>query len=163
MRAVRRGRSAPREGPGGGLCGGGGGDYYGTGFRRVQAEGEAMADGRTTSSTLLERVRNRDQAAWQRLMYLYAPLVRYWCGRWGLHGADADDVVQEVFQGVAGKVAAFRRDRPADTFRGWLRGITRHKVLDARRARQRHPVGAGGTDAHLRLEQYADPDAEDGT
>jgi RNA polymerase sigma-70 factor (ECF subfamily) len=122
-----------------------------------------MADGRTTSSTLLDRVRGHDQAAWQRLMYLYAPLVRYWCGRWGVQGADADDVVQEVFQGVAAGLPGFRRDRPSDTFRGWLRGITRFKVLDAQRARQRHPVGAGGTEANLRMEQYADPQADDDT
>lgn len=119
-----------------------------------------MSEGRTTSRTLIDQVRNRDQIAWQRFMYLYSPLVRWWCGRWGLRGADADDVIQEVFQGVATNLAAFRRDRPTDSFRGWLRSITRHKSLDFIRSRNRHAMPAGGTDAHMALEQFADPESD---
>src|SRR5262245_5033284 len=82
-----------------------------------------------TSLTLVDRVRTRDEDAWKRLVGLYSPLVLYWCGRWGVRGEDARDVVQEVFQAVAAGIADFRRDRPGDTFRGWLRGVTRNKVL----------------------------------
>jgi RNA polymerase sigma-70 factor (ECF subfamily) len=120
-----------------------------------------MRDGRTTSQTLLDRVRAADQSAWQRLVFLYGPLVRYWCSRWGLTGADADDVSQEVFHAVSVGLGSFRRDRPADTFRGWLRGITRHKLLDFSRARARHPAASGGTTAHLQLNAVADPNAVD--
>jgi RNA polymerase sigma-70 factor (ECF subfamily) len=116
-----------------------------------------MSHGQTTSPTLLERVRASDQTAWKRLVYLYGPLVRYWCGRAGLTGADADDVSQEVFQAVAVGLAGFRHERPADTFRGWLRGITRHKLLDFARGRARRPAAAGGTTAHQQMEQVADP------
>ena len=38
-----------------------------------------------------------DREAWQRLLYLYAPLVRYWCRTWGMQGADAEDIQQDVF------------------------------------------------------------------
>ena len=120
-----------------------------------------MSDSHTTSCTLLERARAADQAAWHRLVFLYGPLVRYWCGRWGVSGADADDVAQEVFQAVSVGLDGFRRDRPADSFRGWLRGITRHKALDFARARARRPAASGGTTAHLQLEQVADPAAAD--
>jgi RNA polymerase sigma-70 factor (ECF subfamily) len=116
-----------------------------------------MNDGRMTSRTLLERARAADQTAWQRLVFLYSPLVRYWCGRWGLSGADADDVSQDVFQAVSAGLDGFHRDRPTDSFRGWLRGITRHKVLDFGRSRARHPTASGGTTAHQHLEQIADP------
>ncbi len=121
-----------------------------------------MTDGRKTSRTLLERVRADDQRAWQRLLFLYGPLVRYWCNRWGVSGADAEDVAQDVFQAVAVGLNNFRNDRPDDTFRGWLRSVTRHKSLDFLRSRARHPAAAGGTDAHLRLEQVADPVSDAG-
>jgi RNA polymerase sigma-70 factor, ECF subfamily len=53
-----------------------------------------MAD---TSLSLLERL--RDQAApadWDRLVRLYAPLLRHWLARQPLQGADADDLLQDV-------------------------------------------------------------------
>src|SRR4051812_31651419 len=79
-----------------------------------------------TSLTLLQRLRQNEPAAWEIMVRLYGPLVARWCARAGVHGADADDVAQEVFRVAAGKLDAFRRDRPGDTFRGWLRGITRN-------------------------------------
>jgi RNA polymerase sigma-70 factor (ECF subfamily) len=119
-----------------------------------------VADLRPTSLSLLERVRGRDSDAWGRLVTLYGPLVGFWCKAWGVRGADADDVRQEVFSAVAAGLAQFRRDRPDDTFRGWLRGITRNKLLDHVRRRKRSPEALGGTDAQLLLGQCPDPDAE---
>src|SRR5947209_6715519 len=111
--------------------------------------------GRGTSLTLLDRLRDNQSDAWGRLVYLYGPLVRYWCGRWGVGGADAEDVSQEVFRAVATGLANFRRDRPGDTFRGWLFGVTRNLARTHRRRAGRQPQAAGGTDAHLRLQGAA--------
>jgi RNA polymerase sigma-70 factor (ECF subfamily) len=44
-------------------------------------------------------------------------------------------------------IAEFHRDRPGDTFRGWLRTITRNKVYDHFRVRNREPQAAGGSEA----------------
>ena len=77
-----------------------------------------------TSSSLLDRVRAQDRAAWVRLVKLYAPLVYRWCRQMGLRSVDAEDVGQEVFSAVHRKVADFRRDPDRGTFRGWLRVIT---------------------------------------
>jgi len=117
-----------------------------------------------TSLTLLDRARREDQEAWQRLVYLYGPLVAHWCRRWGGQDADADDLRQDVFQAVAAALGSFRRDRPGDTFRGWLRVIAHRKFLDQCRRRQRQLAGEGGTDAHLRLQhvpEAAEPDEAD--
>src|SRR5262249_44317213 len=84
------------------------------------ATGMASPD-KSTSLTLLERIRGRDEEAWRRLMRLYAPLVERWCGHCGVRGQDADDVRQEVFHAVAVGLDNFRRERKGDTFRGWLR------------------------------------------
>jgi RNA polymerase sigma-70 factor (ECF subfamily) len=115
----------------------------------------------STSRTLLQRARDRDEAAWRSLIELYAPLVAHWCSHRGVHGADAEDIQQQVFAAVARNLHDFRRDRPGDTFRGWLRIITRNKLLDHFRQRQNQPQAQGGTDAHRRLEQVAEQELPD--
>ncbi|MBI3410785.1 MAG: sigma-70 family RNA polymerase sigma factor [Planctomycetes bacterium] len=108
-----------------------------------------------TSVSLLDRIRDRDEEAWRRLVRLYAPFVASWCAHWGVRGQDADDVTQEVFHSVAKSLEAFRRDRPDDTFRGWLRVITRNKLLDHFRRLENQPAAQGGSEAYRQLEQVA--------
>jgi RNA polymerase sigma-70 factor (ECF subfamily) len=113
----------------------------------------------STSSGLIHGVKERDPEAWHRLAQLYGPLVYQWC-RWrGLQPSDAEDVTQEVFLTVAAKVAAFRRERPGDTFRGWLWTITRHKLGHWIRRQRGREQAAGGTDAQRRLLAAAPDDA----
>jgi len=121
-----------------------------------------MAVDLPTSPTLLQRARANDQEAWERLTRLYAPLIGYWCRQQGVQGTDAEDVCQDVFQALAVGLAGFRRDRPGDTFRGWLRGITRNKVLDYFRRRKHVPEAQGGTDANRQLQQIPDQQLPEG-
>ena len=111
----------------------------------------------STSLSLLQRVRHRDQDGWRRLLYLYTPLVDHWCRGWGLQGADIDDLRQEVFQSVATGLAGYRRDRPGDTFRGWLWVIARRKYLDHCRRQERQPQAQGGSAAQWQLQQTPEP------
>jgi RNA polymerase sigma-70 factor, ECF subfamily len=113
-----------------------------------------------TSLTMLQRARAQDGDAWRRLVTVYTPLVYYWCNHWGVRGADADDVSQEVFQAVAAGLATYSPTQAGATFRGWLRAVTRHKILDYFRAARDRPAAAGGTDAHLRLQQLPEPGAD---
>jgi RNA polymerase sigma-70 factor (ECF subfamily) len=106
-----------------------------------------------TSLTLLQRIRGGDTSGWRQVVDLYTPLIYYWCRRWGVEGADADDLLQEVFQAAAQGISGFRREQAGDTFRGWLRGITRHKVLAFWRSRGRTPEAPGGSDAWRRLQE----------
>jgi RNA polymerase sigma-70 factor (ECF subfamily) len=99
----------------------------------------------TTSTSLLCRVKAQEQVAWSRLVSLYSPLVYRWCRQAGVQPADAADVGQEVFQAVARKIADFRRDQAGDSFRGWLRVITRNKLVDHFRSRQASVPGVGGS------------------
>jgi RNA polymerase sigma-70 factor (ECF subfamily) len=70
--------------------------------------------------------------------------------------ADADDVAQEVFQAAFTGLAGFHRDRPGDTFCGWLRGITRNVLAQHFRRAGRHPRAVGGTDAFAKLHEIPD-------
>jgi RNA polymerase sigma-70 factor (ECF subfamily) len=110
-----------------------------------------------TSRSLLELARENDAAAWERLVSLYAPLVFHWCRRWDLQEQDTADIFQEVFQAVAMHLAGFRKTQPGDTFRGWLRTITRNKIHDFFRRRGRQPRCVGGPDAQQRLAQLPAP------
>lgn len=123
-------------------------------------DGPPPNPGRATSVSLIERARRNDAEAWHRLFHLYSPLVYYWCGRAGVRPPDADDVVQDVFRAAAGALPRFRRDRPGDTFRGWLRGITRNVLLAHRREIGPEGPAAGGSDARRRLQAVPAPAGE---
>jgi RNA polymerase sigma-70 factor (ECF subfamily) len=126
---------------------------------RTESEGTRGIS--STSRSLLDRARADDSEAWSQLVDLYAPLVGFWCRRSHLPEQDVSDVVQDVFQAVAGSLDRFRNEADRGTFRGWLRVITRNKITDHFRRRQNEPSAAGGTEAHARILQVAEGDLDD--
>lgn len=112
----------------------------------------------STSTSLLERVKTQDPVAWRRLVQLYGPLVHGWCKKLGPE--DRADVFQEVFRAVAEHVHRFRRERPGDSFRAWLKTITRSKVNDHFRSVRKQTPGRGGSTANARLAAIPDGDFE---
>ncbi len=104
-----------------------------------------------TSFSLFRRAIAREPEAWERLVKLYSPLVQGWCRQAGIAEHAVADVTQEVFAAVASALGQFRLDQPETTFRSWMRGITRHKLVDL--ARDREEPAIGGTDAQIRLQQ----------
>jgi RNA polymerase sigma-70 factor (ECF subfamily) len=116
--------------------------------------------GQLTSLSLLDRVRANDQTAWTRLATLYQPLVLFWCRRANCPAAEAEDVAQDVFASVASGLSGFRRDRPGDSFRGWLRGITRNQVLMYFRRNRGRPRPVGGSAALGQVQNLPDLLAE---
>ena len=113
----------------------------------------------TTATTLLDLARAGDALAWQRLEFLYTPLVRWWCRRQGLsRGPDVEDVTQEVFATVAAKLGEFTKG-PTGSFRSWLYTITRYKAGDHYRRTRGRAEATGGSDARARLEAL--PEAAD--
>jgi RNA polymerase sigma-70 factor (ECF subfamily) len=116
---------------------------------RVQSDG-------STSPSLLVNAKRGVPAAWERLVRLYAPLGASWCRRWGVAEQDIGDVLQDVFSAVANHLERFRKEEPNDTFRGWLRTITRNKVLDYFRRRAVEPAAGGGTEATHQMWQIPD-------
>ena len=116
-----------------------------------------------TSLTLLARVKANDAQAWQRLADIYGPFVYRWCRKSGFQAADAADIVQDVFCSVAHGISGFHKERPSDTFRGWLWTITRNKIRDHFRGQAGEEEAVGGTDAQLRLAEIPDPWSESTT
>ncbi len=121
-----------------------------------------MKSSNATSVTLLQRAIQCDEVAWTRLMSLYRPLIFHWCRNSGIPAADVEDVAQEVLLAISKELANFQRARDGG-FRAWVRGITRHKILDRYR-RSSEPKALGGTDAHRQLQEVAfdvEPDGAD--
>ncbi len=117
------------------------------------------AEPSVTSTTLLRQAQANDQGAWEQLVEIYSRRMYRWCRRAGLQPADAGNVVQESLQAVARKLDDFRRDRPGDTFRGWLRRITDNKIRDHFRRQGRSlDAATGGTDGQQRLANLSQED-----
>jgi RNA polymerase sigma-70 factor (ECF subfamily) len=117
----------------------------------------------SVSPSLLVRLRANEPAAWERLTALFGPTVYGWCRRAGLRAEDAADVGQEVFRAVARTLARFHRERPGDTFRGWLWRIVQNKLRDHWRRQKAGPEAAGGTSAQQRLHDLPDEAAPSST
>ncbi len=125
------------------------------GLRAPKSEG-------STSRSLLGGLRRDDAESWVRLTVLYSPLVAHWCRQAHVAIDDVPDIVQDVFQTVVRNIDRFAKTRETDSFRGWLRVITRSRIVDHIRRQQREPHGPGGTEASRRIQQLAAPEHADG-
>ena len=117
--------------------------------REHKSDANNQASPDQTSRSLIERLKDNEFDAWQRLYLLYGPLVEYWCRKLAVPQQDIPDLVQDVFQTVARNVKSFAKENPNDTFRGWLRVITRSRVIDWRRQVHGKPRAAGGSTAQF--------------
>jgi RNA polymerase sigma-70 factor (ECF subfamily) len=125
-------------------------------------DGPDLVDGDgDTSLSLLDRARANQQEAWKRIRELYAPLIFRWCRIARLEAEDAADVAQEVFLAAFKSLDSFRKEKPGDTFRGWLRTITRRKVYDWWTQENKQVRSLGGSDAVIQIQQLADPEETD--
>jgi len=76
-------------------------------------------------------------AAWDRFVRMYGPMILKWCQRWRLQSADAEDVTQAMLLKLFQKLNAFEYDRRKGRFRGWLKSVTWNTVCDFCRAADR--------------------------
>lgn len=75
----------------------------------------------TTRKTLIDRIRDRDDAtAWREFNCIYWPLlVRYGLVN-GLPRADAEDIAQQCLSSISNCIAEFKYDPARGRFRTWL-------------------------------------------
>ena len=114
-----------------------------------------MAD---TSISLVERLRLcPDSASWQRLVDLYAPMIRKWFLDQGLQPPDADDLVQEMFIVLIRELPEFHHDLRRGAFRRWLRSMAVNRLRIFWRTRDTQPLPVG--DIENLLDQLEDPNS----
>jgi len=103
----------------------------------------------STSTSLLNRIKQNDPQAWERFTHVYTPLVYTWGRRQGLNQQDAGDLVQDVFTRVFQYIQSFE----PDNFRGWLWMVTRNQI---HKMAGQNPVilqASGGSQAYDQLNE----------
>jgi RNA polymerase sigma-70 factor (ECF subfamily) len=94
---------------------------------------------------------------------LYAGLVYHWIRKKGLSPQHAEDVSQQVFMAVIHNLKTFQRTKPADSFRAWIRTITRSKIVDHIRKNAGLEIAFGGDKSlnEVATIEYDEEDKED--
>jgi RNA polymerase sigma-70 factor (ECF subfamily) len=98
----------------------------------------------SVSTSVLERAKLGDQDAFRMITQLYAGLVYHWIRKRGLSPEHTEDVSQQVFMAVIHNLKTFQRTKPADSFRAWIRTITRSKIVDHIRKNTGVEIAFGG-------------------
>lgn len=119
-------------------------------------------DNLLTRDSLLSGARRSDPESWSRLCRLYEPLTAHWCVRLGVPRQDVPDVVQDVFSSVARGLHAFHKRKSSDSFRAWLKTVTRNRAVDWFRANADKATATGGSVALRRLSELPADTSEDG-
>jgi RNA polymerase sigma-70 factor (ECF subfamily) len=84
-----------------------------------------------TGSTLLDVLQNpMDNCAWRSFVERYGPKISGWCRQRGLKQAGVEEVTQIVLVKLVKKLRTFRYDPRKGRFRGWLKVVTDHAVVD---------------------------------
>lgn len=110
-----------------------------------------------SSQSLLARVsQSADSASWDRLVEVYAPLMRRWLKVYEVQDADADDLIQEVLGVLLRELPQFDPGQGTVAFRSWLRKILVHRLKDFWRSRNYRPAATGGSSLQERLNQLED-------
>ena len=91
-----------------------------------------------TRATLLQRLKNwQDESSWQEFFDTYWKLIYGVAIKSGMTDVEAQEVVQETVIAVAKKIAEFKTDPAFGSFKAWLLHLTRGRIADQFRKRQR--------------------------
>ena len=108
----------------------------------------------STSISLLNRLQQTDDSEnWNRLVDLYAPLLRAWLRKYEVQDSDADDLVQEVLATVLKDLPEFEHNQRTGAFRTWLRTILANRVKLFWRSQKYRPLASGTSSLDERLNQ----------
>ena len=114
----------------------------------------------TPLSLLNRAARGVDSESWNRLVELYAPLLKLWLARYQIQDADSQDLIQEVLMVVSRELPSFEHNEYTGAFRSWLRMILVNRLRGFWRARQYRPVATGDSDFKQQLDELADETSE---
>jgi RNA polymerase sigma-70 factor (ECF subfamily) len=116
-----------------------------------------------TRRSLIDRLANwDDQRRWQEFFDTYWKLIYAAARRSGLTDAEAQDAVQETIITVARQIEKLRYDPAIGSFKGWLLQITRWRIADQLRKRDRAVKLQSNDDQRTAtIERVPDPNVAD--
>jgi RNA polymerase sigma-70 factor (ECF subfamily) len=112
-----------------------------------------------TRATLLIKLKDGNDPAWQEFAEIYSPLIHGVARKAGLSDAEAKDVVQETLVAVLKHMPAFNYDPAVGTFKAWLLTQARWRIVDQFRKRGPivpHHAAEGDTARTATIERIAD-------
>jgi RNA polymerase sigma factor (sigma-70 family) len=96
-----------------------------------------------TRASLLSRLKNPDDSkSWQEFFDTYWDLIYGVAIKSGLTAAEAEDVLQETIISAAKYLKGFKYD-PSRSFKAWLLAITRSRIAEQYKFRNRLPRSPG--------------------
>ncbi len=112
----------------------------------------------TTRSSLLRRIRDRDDAgAWREFDGLYRPLLMRYARLRGLDRSAAEDVVQHCMLAIQSHIGKFDYDPARGRFKAWLRTLVNNRIRKLARVRREQRAGtrelAGVADNRATLDE----------
>lgn len=123
-------------------------------LRNTQAYLKSLLQHRAPDSVLAE--------AWDEFYRVYNDLIRRFAVARGIHDADVDDCVQEVWSEVAARLASFQRPENRPGLRAWLYTLVRSKATDLIRRKTRQAAKSLGGESQAPEEPRArEPDPAD--
>jgi RNA polymerase sigma-70 factor (ECF subfamily) len=127
----------------------------------------ALGDTPVTNQEILERLRMQqmDEDAWRTFFGNYHPVLFRWARRKGLPESDADELTSRVLQRLVELMRhkeaqqRFQYDPQRGRFRGFLRTLLSHAIIDFAREKNRvaAPQGTGDSTFGEMLAQHPDP------
>ena len=118
-----------------------------------------------TRRSLVDRLHDwDDRKRWQEFFDTYWKLIYSAARKSGLTDAEAQEVVQETVITVAKKIDKLKYDPALGSFKGWLLQITRWRIVDQFRKRDRGQVSRPHSDDDRQtatIERLPDPNVVD--
>src|SRR5213593_1704238 len=110
-----------------------------------------------TRSSLLNRLKSGDDAqSWHEFYRTYGGLIRFFAEKAGLTADEAEEVVQETAIGVARRLPEFVYDPKVCRFKTWLLNLTRWRIQDQLRKREKTGQASPLADAAQMRSQPSD-------
>ena len=106
----------------------------------------ALVTESSSAKPLLPRIAAGDERAVRECVARYGPLVWSLVRRWAPDAQDAEDAVQDVFIDLWRSAAKFDLTRASEA--GWVAMVTRRRLIDRMRRRQRLPELEPISDEH---------------
>ena len=95
-----------------------------------------------TRESLLSRLKDwEDRNSWQDFFDTYWKLIYGTARKAGLTDAEAQDIVQETVISVAKHIEGFRYDPAVCSFKNWMLQLTRWRIVNQLKKRQRDQAG----------------------
>ena len=98
---------------------------------------ESVSCYRTRGSLLLRLKDRSDESSWGEFYTIYGRMIFGYALHYNLSHAEAEDIVQEVVVKVFRQILSFDYSPKQGRFRGWLKTVTKHAVIDFIRRRER--------------------------